>query len=249
MRDDSAIESRIAEVLAGSRVPVERRAAVAEELRGHLEQLVETKRAGGLDDESAVEAALDDFGPPEAIRQRLRRQQGSQDHREALTAACRFLPSLIAVAAALAVGIAVASSGILLWRIVATVAVFTSLFLAMCPVVYVVSLARLRTRQQLPRRECRFIANASYWFVLAIVCMGISEIILAAGALMTFASLQAGMPHAVYQLDFGQLSPEFGTDMAPDAGSVMAFFSCVAGLILAGRQRWRCAEDTTKLAA
>ncbi len=83
MHDDSRIEERIAEVLRGSGLPMERRAEVAEEMRDHLEQAIASKREAGRSDPEAVELALADFGLPQAIRKQLRRQQRMLDRRHA----------------------------------------------------------------------------------------------------------------------------------------------------------------------
>jgi hypothetical protein len=86
VREDAKIDQRIAAILVGSGLSLERRAEVAEELRGHLEQLVASQRQAGLPDAQAVEAALTRFGSPQVIRKQLRRQQRMLDRREALAA-------------------------------------------------------------------------------------------------------------------------------------------------------------------
>ncbi len=250
MRNDPKIESYIAGILDGSHLPLRRRSEVAEELRGHLEQLVESKRGSGLVDQAAVESALNDFGPPEVVQRQLRRQQGIHERHEALTGIRRFLPALITVSMLLAGYIAIVGSSVLLpWRIVATMVVFVSVLLAMCPIVYAVCLTTLRTKQQLPRQEFRFVANASYWFVLVVVCMGVSEVILGAGVMITLASLQKGMPHAVNKIDLGQLSLDSWREIILGAGSAMAVLSLGVGLLVAGYQRWRCAVDVPESTA
>ena len=85
MRDDSRIETRIAGVLVGSGLPLNRRSEIAEELRGHLEQSITCKCEAGQSDEQAVEAVLAEFGSPAVIRKQLRRQQRELDHRHALS--------------------------------------------------------------------------------------------------------------------------------------------------------------------
>lgn len=250
MRNDPRIENRIADVLAGSGLPVDRRSEIAEELRGHLEQLVESKRGSGLVDQAAVEAALNDFGPPEVVRRQLRRQHGIHERHQALAGVRRFLPALIAVSMFLAAYIAIAtSSALLAWRIVATAVIFASVLLAMCPIVHAVCLATLRAKQQLPRQEFRFVANASYWFVRVIVCLGVSEIILGAGAIFMLASLKKGMPQIIHITNFGQLSLDCGRGLILRAGPRMALLSMVVGLIVAGYRWRRCAVDTPESTA
>jgi hypothetical protein len=85
MRNDPRIEGRIADVLVGSGLPVERRSEVAEELRGHLEQSIASKCEAGLSEEQAVQAVLAEFGSPAVIRKQLRRQQRESDRRHALS--------------------------------------------------------------------------------------------------------------------------------------------------------------------
>ena len=72
MRNDPRLEERIADVLAGSGLPMDRRSEVAEELRGHLEQSIASKCEAGLSDDQAVEAVLTEFGSPAVIRKQLR---------------------------------------------------------------------------------------------------------------------------------------------------------------------------------
>ena len=250
MPNDPRIENRIADVLVGSGLPVDRRSEIAEELRGHLEQLVESKRGSGLVDQAAMEAALNDFGPPQVVQRQLRRQHSIHERREALTGIRRFLPALVTVSMLLAGYIAITCpSALLPWRIVATMVVFVSVLLAMCPIVHTVCLAMLRTKQQLPRREFRFLANASYWFVLVVVCLGISEVILGAGAILMLASLKQGMPHGIPVMNFCQLSLDCGRELILGAGSTMAFLSLMVGLIVAGYQRRRCTVDAPESTA
>jgi len=85
MGDDPRIEAWIAGVLGGSRLPLERRREIAEELRGHLEQSIASKCEAGLSDEQAVKAVLAEFGSSAVIRKQLRRQQRALDHRYALS--------------------------------------------------------------------------------------------------------------------------------------------------------------------
>ncbi len=82
MRKNLMIEKSIATVLTDSRLPMARRAEVAEELRDHLSQLVEDKCTEGMSEVSAVEAALADFGSLDEIRRQLRKQQGVLDRKQ-----------------------------------------------------------------------------------------------------------------------------------------------------------------------
>ena len=84
MPEDSIIDSRIAAILNGSGLPLERRVEVADELRNHLEQLISAKHSVGLAGEHAVDAALADFGSPHVIRSQLKNQQRILDRRQAL---------------------------------------------------------------------------------------------------------------------------------------------------------------------
>ena len=127
MPNDPRIENRIADVLVGSGLPVDRRSEIAEELRGHLEQLVESKCGSGIADQAAVEAALNDFGPPEVVQRQLRRQHSIHERHEALAGVRRFLPALITVSMLLAGYIAISCpSALLQWRLVATTVVFVT---------------------------------------------------------------------------------------------------------------------------
>jgi hypothetical protein len=85
MANDLQIDQRIAAILTGSGLPMDRRAEVAEELRVHLQQSVARGRQAGLTEDQAIEEALADFGSPEVIRRQLRRQQRMLDRRDTLT--------------------------------------------------------------------------------------------------------------------------------------------------------------------
>jgi hypothetical protein len=241
------MEGYIAGILNGSHLPLLRRHEVAEELRGHLEQLVQSKREDGLVEQEALEAALQDFGPPEVVQRQLRRQHAIHERRAALAGARRFLPALALVSMLLAGCIALASSTALLpWRIVATAAAFASVLLATGPIVYIVCLAALRTKQPLPRQEFQYFPNAAYWFILVAFCICVSEVILGAGAIAILASFQRGMPHLVHDVDVGQVSLACGRGVMIEAGPTMASFSLLTGLIIAFYQRRRCPVDTAE---
>jgi len=79
MHKDEMIKRQISAILEGSRLPMDRREEVADELRGHIEQLVAAKHEEGLSEEQAVEAALAGFGSPAVIRKQLVRQQRVMD--------------------------------------------------------------------------------------------------------------------------------------------------------------------------
>lgn len=103
MPEDSQLERQIAAVLRNSGLPMDRRAEIAEELRGHLENRIVHHRDAGLSGAQAVEAALADFGPAGVIRRQLRHQQWMLDRRRALveiqrpTWACGLLVGLNAL--------------------------------------------------------------------------------------------------------------------------------------------------------
>ena len=84
MHESSIIDRRIAAILTGSGLPLERRAEVADELRSHLEQLISAKHRAGMTGEHAVDAVLTDFGSPNVIRNQLKKQQRRLDRRLAL---------------------------------------------------------------------------------------------------------------------------------------------------------------------
>ena len=95
MHEHSSIDRRIAAILTGSGLPLERRAEVADELRNHLEQLISAKHSAGLTGEHAVDAALTDFGSPNVIRNQLKKQQRRLDRRLALSEVRRCIWWLI----------------------------------------------------------------------------------------------------------------------------------------------------------
>ena len=91
MPENQTIEHHIAAILKGSGLPMDRREEIAEELRGHFEQLVAAKLDHGHTEEQAIQSALADFGSPALIRRQLRRHQRIVDRRYALAEVRRLI--------------------------------------------------------------------------------------------------------------------------------------------------------------
>lgn len=158
MREDAKIDQRIATILSGSGLSMEKRAEVAEELRGHLEQLVASERQAGLPDAQAVEAALTAFGPPQVIRRQLRRQQWIVDWREALVAIRR--PAWGIGLAAILTGLYATAIAVLhplplspLMRCLWGLALFAGFFLMLSVPMYWAALFACRIERRQPRQE------------------------------------------------------------------------------------------------
>ncbi len=83
MSDQARIGAHLDAVLANSNLSLQRRAEVADELRGHLEQCVADKHAAGLSETLAIDAAIADFGDPAVVRADLEAHQRRLDHRHA----------------------------------------------------------------------------------------------------------------------------------------------------------------------
>ena len=262
MRDDAGIKNYVANVVEGSRVPVERREEVAEELRGHLEELVDTKCDAGFNKEAAIEAALSEFGSPELIRHQLQRQQRNRDHSDALTRVRGSLRSISAISAIpsiliilrLLLGCAVLGVvpplWFVLWYVLAVTTLFAVMFLAVLPVVYVYCLAAVRMKQQLPRGEFRFFHNTLHWFSLTILSTGIFAAFFSGGLIGMFGILSIGIASATDMLiRFSRLWLGWGRELLREGSPTILVLTLSVALVLAGYQRWQCVPDAAESAA
>jgi len=168
MRNDPRIENRIADVLVGSGLPMDRRSEVAEELRGHLEQSIASKCEAGLSDDQAVEAVLAEFGSPAVIRKQLRRQQRRLDHRHALSPPGKSIgPGGIVVCALFAAAVAFLSpppdTSVPLARWLNAVLVFAWLSLAGKIYLYALLRLQVRLKRHRPRDEYGFARSFPLW--------------------------------------------------------------------------------------
>jgi hypothetical protein len=165
MHEDSIIERWIGSCLAGSGLPVERRAEVADELRSHLEQLVAAKRDAGLPERQAGEAALADFGPPDVLRRQLRQHQRMLDRRHALSELRRHTWWLIAVCALLGTAAAVFAPGPAppLARCLAGAFLLAGLLPTAFVATYFSSLVECKVKHRLPRDEHQFLGRFLRW--------------------------------------------------------------------------------------
>jgi len=173
--------------LTGSGLSVERRAEVAEELHGHLEQSTAAKCEAGLSRDEAVRAALGDFGETRVIREHLRRQQRASDREAALREVRTHLLGLLCLPAGIGILVFVVSlmnSGISLpLLLAATVTLFGFTGLAMCLVGYGWGLLKRQVRRRLPPREYDIVATFARWFLLGDALLLSSLLVLSVGML------------------------------------------------------------------
>jgi len=167
MHKNSDIERWIAAMLTGSGLPVERRAEVADELRGHLQQCITAYRNAGLSDEQAIEGALADFGSPRVIRGQLRRQQRALDRHHAFSELRRHTRWLLTVCGLFATAAAIFAPGPPLTRCLAGVCLLAVLLTTGSVASYFASLAECKVKHRLPRPEHHFVRSCLQWMAVA----------------------------------------------------------------------------------
>ena len=242
MHENSHIESWIAAMLTGSGLPVERRAEVADELRGHLEQRITAYRDTGLPEEQAVERALTDFGSPRVIRGQLRRQQRALDRRDALLELRRCIWLLVAVCGLLAAAAAIFSPGPVprLTRLPAGACLFTGLLPIASVPAYLASLLECKVKHRLPREEHQFIRSWLRWMaVVALFLAGtlsLGPFLIGIGGYIGQDSLFQLIP---YQIGVAALE-------SPIRSFVVPFFMVLGcALLITLYERSRCVDGQT----
>lgn len=165
MHEDSIIDRWVGSCLAGSGLPVERRAEVADELRSHLEQLVAGKRDAGLHEQQAGNDALADFGPPDVLRGQLRRHQRTLDRRHAFTELRRHTWWLVAVCGFLGTAAAVFAPGPVhpLTRCLVCAFLLAGLLPTTFVAAYLASLVECKVKHRLPLEEHHFLGSFLRW--------------------------------------------------------------------------------------
>jgi len=253
MRNDARIENRIADILAGSGLPVDRRSEIAEELRGHLEQSIASKCEAGLSEEQAVQAVLAEFGSPAVIRKQLRRQQRELDHRHALSPPGKSIgPWGLVVCALFAAAVAFLSpppdTSVPLARWLNGVLVFACLSLAGMLYAYVWLRLEIRLKRDQPRD--RYCFARSLLLSAGVIFIGYPAI----GSLWGWSST---IPAHLFYSDprfhpLYLLWHEVSAGFAESAGrflAVLALVAIVGGLALALYERSRCVDEPATPAA
>jgi hypothetical protein len=249
MRSDPRVEKCIADALAGSGLPVDRRSQIAEELAYHLDQSVASKCEAGLNDEQAVEAALPEFGSPEVIRKQLRRRQRMADRRQAIAEVRRQLWRPIACAAFFLTLILVVravfareTNSLGLWCL-GGASVFVSFLALTAGSTYAGAIVECRIRRQRRRSEYHFLRSCLQWMALA--ALGLASLVfLALLELVACAPLLGKIPFTDH---FPQLLwLNFGVVWLESAGRnfrlrALGILGC--GLMLALYERSQCVDE------
>jgi hypothetical protein len=242
MSENPRIESRIQEILRGSRLPAERRAEVAEEFRGHLERLVEARRQANVDD-AATEAALAAFGDVEVIRRHLRQRQGAEDHRQVLAAMRRRLRLLLIIPALFPLYIAIFASfrnGEVFRGVLFALVLYAAMLVGGFVVLYPFVLARIRAGHRLPAGECHPLVDAVSWFAIFVFSLALSGFTFACGFVGAFGVLGLTVPKAPVEIDLARLLWDSLKFFVPAAGPFLLMIPAALALALVGVQRWRC---------
>lgn len=235
------IERRIQDILRDSGLPAERRAEVAEEFRGHLEQLVEAKRRANAND-AAIEAALAAFGDTEAIRRRLRRRQCAEDHRQVLATMRQQLPLFVVIAAVFPLYIALFASvrnGEVLRGALFALLVHAVVLVGGSVVLYPVLLARIRLGHRIPVAECHPLVTAGSWFVIFSLSLVLFVTIFICGIITAFGALALTLPSVPPEINLAPFLWNLLSDFVPGAGPLLLMVSGLMAVVLAGVQRWR----------
>jgi hypothetical protein len=247
MRDDPRIEAWIAGVLGGSRLPLERRSEIAEELRGHLEQSIASKCEAGLSDEQAVEAVLAEFGSPAVIRKQLRRHQRALDHRYALSPPGKSIgPWGIVVCTLFAAAVAFLSpppdTSVPFARWLNGVLVFAWLSLGGMLSLYMWLRLEIRLKRRQPRDEFRFVRSFLFW--VGIIFVGypaVGSVWLWPGLIPADLFYSDPRFHPLY-LVWHTVSANF-LESAGQFLAVLTLVAIVGGLGLALCERSRCVDE------
>lgn len=174
MHKDPRIELRIAAILTGTGLPMERRREVAEELRGHLQQNIASKCASGLQDNDAIASALAEFGSPQVLRKQLRAQQRMLDRRQAFAKLRRqiWMPIIYAGLFVFWTGFFSIVPGMRtqpshhiapILLILHRVIVFVGLFFLVAGFMYVGNLFEYQIKRLRPRHEYHFLKSCLRW--------------------------------------------------------------------------------------
>lgn len=239
MPDDPRIHRRVEEILIGSGLPADRRADIAEELRAHLEQLVEAKLSSGLTEDAAIQAALSQFGKPAALRSQLRQQHRLREHREAIDVlrSKRIALCLLALAPGLVPaidhGLTHGPLRLVIGLALAGVVLGLFLFVSLSLVLYPLVRFRIQFHAPVPAQEgsnvvVRLIARSGAVFVSLLG----SEIVLGAGSVAWFGVVTWLSPLPPSTINILHLSRDFAADFFPNATPLMAVIAGLAGLVV-----------------
>lgn len=161
MSENSKVDERIAAILLGSGLPIERRTEVTEELRDHLGQCVEARCRSGMPEDEAIEVSLAAFGSPKVIRKQLRRQQRMLDRQDAWTEIrrIRWAPWVLVIAAGIhpvAITILHPQPPALLMRCLWALFLFAASLITIAFPMYWGALYECRIKHRRPREEYCF---------------------------------------------------------------------------------------------
>lgn len=242
---DPRIEDRIATILSGSGLSMERRAGMAEEWRSHLGLSIAAKRERGLTKEAAVAAALDEFGSPDVIRRQLGRQQQMLDRRQASARVRRLIWHLFVYAAGFTSLLVLFAPEVvpLLDRCLIGVELFAVVFLLMVWAAYISEIFNAQVERRRPRAEFAFFRRSLRW--MAVTVFGaVSAVPFVMGVFAVLAPLLSAKWHtylAAFQLwhNFGIAWMEFG---GRNFG-LCAFGVILNGLAIAYHERSRCVAE------
>jgi len=165
MPDETRIDCFIESVVAGSGLDARRRADLAEELRGHLLQLIAAKREEGFGPEKAVDAALAQFGRTDVIRSAMRCQRRAADLRTVLADVRHAAWIPIGISVLLAAVIAAAAADVsLTGRVVMSVVSAVGLLLGLAlPIFAGFCWCRARVLRASPEGERKPAARVLGW--------------------------------------------------------------------------------------
>lgn len=187
MSPHDQVEEWIAITQVRTGLPMTRRMEIAQEWRGHLEQLIHDRLEQGLGQEQAVRSALQTFGEPDILRRQLRRTQRATDRRAALREVYGCIWVFTAAPAVIVAVLAVLFDRVVLWEALAAGLAFLALVsqpATMCA--YIVVRARTVIRRERPRSEFDFASRYVMWTG---VCLGTLTLsIVVSGFLIAAAS-------------------------------------------------------------
>jgi hypothetical protein len=248
MRDHPRIEEWITVALAGSGLPPDRRAEIAEELRGHLEQSIDRKCEAGLSREQAIEAALAEFGPARTIRHRLRRLQWRQNLRHGLTEVRRHILLNAALSAAFSVLMAATSlvykpeTATTLMRCLGTLCVFTTMFALMTASGYIAAVCESPLRARRLRDEYRFWRSLTRWTTLvALGFVAMVPVLMVTLANIALFEGKSPLDRDYLWLWYRSLAQAWWESAGPEIGLLLG--SVGFGLALALYERSRCVDE------
>lgn len=249
MRDEARIKERISAILAGSGLPMDRRAEVAEEWRNHLGLSIAAKRERGLTKEAAVAAALDEFGSPRVIRRQLRRQQRMLDRRQASAKVRRMIWYLLIYAVVFTSLLVVFAPEVvpLVDRCLIGFELFIIVFMLMVWATYASEIFNARIERQRPRAEYSFFRSWLRWMAVTLfgALTGIPFVlgIFAVLAPLLAAKWRTEVSGGLMALQLWHNVAAAWMELGVRNFSLCAFGVIVSGLAIAHHERSRCVEQ------